>query len=260
MIWSLDGEKILWSDGRGVMAYDLTTRNTDLLQANNYDLPEAFEVKVYRPIDWSPNGRFLRLDEFHYEGGLEVILDTQTRQLFEIPNTWSYEGPEVPHGIWLSDSRFLLVRPERESGEFTTIVEIWRPSSNAGQLILDDSTTMPTGPQAIPKQPFQFPDGALAIGILGLEPTDPTSGLYHLETLFSTPEQLNQIPDVEWIWYGNEIFWEPDGSGIIIEGPGNIIDGQYEKNEIVYISTGETTAYDMVPIIGRNILQFYWLP
>jgi hypothetical protein len=262
MIWHPNGETFHWTDeGRGIMAYDLSTGNETILQSHNLESSEYYERERYLPIDWSPNGRFLRVDVFRHEGGGEAILDTVTKQLFYIPNTGSYDRVERAYGTWLADNRYLLAQPEFiEAGEFKTMIEIWRPSSEAGQLILDGSIAMPTDPQAIPAQPFQFPDGAFAISILGRETTDPTAGIYRLDTLFSTPLQLNQIPDVEWIWYGDEIFWEPDGSGIIIEDSGEIIGGQYTKNGMVYIPTGETAAYDLIPIFGRNIVQFHWLP
>jgi hypothetical protein len=46
MLWSTNGEELLWTDARGVVAYELSTGVTDVLQANNYDLPESFQVNI----------------------------------------------------------------------------------------------------------------------------------------------------------------------------------------------------------------------
>jgi hypothetical protein len=168
--------------------------------------------------------------------------------LFEVPDTFSYEGPVITYVSWMLDDRLLLVRPEGPRDERTNFVEIWRPLPADGLLIMEGSVELPANPDVYSKAPIQLADGSLGFAVLSLEPMNPTSGLYRWESLSGVPQQLSQAP---WIWWGAEVYWAPDGSGALVTTG---------SETLIYISAGESTAYDLRPLVGRFIREVHWLP
>jgi hypothetical protein len=218
-----------------------------VLQINEYDLPDLFEVQVYRPIDWSPSGRYLQLEVGHYEGGSRAILDMETRQLFHIPNTFSYTNPAKPYISWMQDNGLLLVRAEGAWREFTNILEIWRPVAGNGQWVVEDSVDLPISPRTYVTGLAQFASGSLAFGIVGIERlTNPIPGLYWLDSLHSDLQPMNQIP---WLLFETDVYWAPDGSGAVVD-----------VKQLAYVAASDSTIYSLRPLVGLYVSEVRWLP
>ena len=105
LLWSPDSQQVVWADASGIWGYRVSTATAVLLQPNLYHIDGDFELNVFRPIDWSPSGRYLRVDVGYYEGGSESILDMQNGQLIKIPYTFAYEGPVISSTSWMQDDQ-----------------------------------------------------------------------------------------------------------------------------------------------------------
>jgi hypothetical protein len=247
MLWTPDGSKLLWADVRGVVAYEISSSTLDVLQANKHTAPSPLDGRSYRPIDWSPSGRYLRLDAGHYEGSSESILDMDNGQLFDVPNSFSYVYPNRPYISWMQDDRLILVRPEGEWGEFTHTLEIWRPSPGESQWVVEGSVELPISPDTLVKAPTQLVDGSLAFGVVGTSfSNNPATGLYRMDSLNSIPQQTSEIP---WMLLGTVIDWAPDGSGALVD-----------RGQVAYVPVGESTFYGLRPLVGLFISEVRLLP
>lgn len=133
VIWSPDSQLYAWHDNRGVWLADRAAK-TYLALANPAPQPDndAY-ITLYNVLDWSPQGRYLRLARRLYEGRDQAILDTQTGQVAEIPNSFVHVGSTV-EVYWLEDGRLAVKR----SG--SPVTEIYLLSAGAENLLILVST------------------------------------------------------------------------------------------------------------------------
>lgn len=257
LIWSIDSQQVIWADARGVWQYELNAPEASLLQPSLYNLDIGNfeqEVNVFNPLDWSPSGRYLRLEVRQYEGGRESILDLETNQLMEIPYTFAYEGPVVTSLTWTQDDHLFMVRTEGTYGEFVNYAEFWRVAPEQGELVLEQSIPIPTGFQAYVSEATQLGDGAFTFAVFSFEEGDETAGLYWLEPEQGVPQKVNPLPSQ--IPYAAATFWTPNGDGALVV---------WYQDDFVYVKSGDESFYDMRPLLGdsiasdRGLLQVKWL-
>lgn len=257
LIWSMDSQQVIWADARGVWQYELNAPEASLLQPSLYNLDIGNfeqEVNVFNPLDWSPSGRYLRLEVRQYEGGRESILDLETNQLIEIPYTFAYEGPVVTSLTWTQDDHLFMVRTEGAYGEFVNYAEFWRVAPELGELVLEQSIPIPTGFQAYVSEATQLGDGSFTFAVFSFEEGDETAGLYWLDPEQGVPQKVNPLPSQ--IPFAAATFWTPSGDGVLVI---------WYQDDFVYVKSGDAGVYDMRSLLGDSIasdrghLQVKWL-
>lgn len=258
LIWSLDSQQVVWADARGVWQYKLHKPEASLLQPSLYNLDIGYTdqgVNVFYPLDWSPSGRYLRLEVNHYEGMSKSILDLETNQLIEIPYSFAHVGrPVVTSLTWTQDNHLFMVRTEGAYGEFVNYAELWRITPEQGELVLEQSILIPTGSQAYVSKATQLSNGAFTFAVFSFEEGDETAGLYWLDPEQGVPQKVNPLPSQ--IPYAAAIFWTPNGDGALVA---------WYQDDFVYVKSGDATIYDMRPLLGDSIasdrghLQVKWL-
>ena len=256
LVWSPDSKHISWADHLGIWEYDLNLSGLHLLHESYYGIREdALKTEVFRPIDWSPSGRYLRLSMGHYEGSSESILDTQTGQLFEIPDTFFHVGIPGSSVSWMQDERLFVVRSKREGNPFrkyNNSAEIWHIPTDTEELILDWSTNIPTNPRVYLTQATQLQDGTLAFMAGSFEIGDETDGFYVLEQ--GTLKLIHQLPS-QVDYY--ELVLTSTGDEALVVWYIDKQDPQYTGTtyDFVYVNVNDPLLYYVRPFLGDAILN-----
>lgn len=253
LLWSPDSQQLVWADARGIWDYWPDLATTSLLQSNRYHIDGEFDLNVFRLIDWSPSGRYLRLDVGHFEGLSESILDLQSGQLIEIPYTFAYEGPVITSVSWMQDDRLFMVRTTGGYGNFVNYAEFWRVQPEQGELVLEQSLHIPTGPDAYASEATQLADGSLAFAVFSFEEGDKTAGLYRLTPQQGVLQKTNQLPPQ--IDYDGTVFWTSDGDGAIIvwyRDPQSLHFAG-TRYDFVFVQPHDAHFYYVRPLLGSSI-------
>jgi len=249
LLWTPDSQRVIWADARGIWEYWTTSiaETASLLQPNFYHLEGGFEVNVFQPIDWSPSGRYLRLDVWHWEGGSETILDLHSGQLIEIPYTFAYEGPVISSVSWMQDDRLFMVRTEGAYSNFVNYAEFWRILPEQSELNLEQSINIPTGPEAYVSEAAQLADGSFVFAVFSFEEGDDSAGLYRLDSPKGIPQKTNQLPPQ--INYYGTVYWTKDGEGSLV-----ILDGG-ESPDFIYMKPDDVLFYHVRPLFGHYVAR-----
>ncbi|MCB0006060.1 MAG: hypothetical protein KDE04_06385 [Anaerolineales bacterium] len=265
LLWSADNEQLLWSDARGVWAYQADSGADSLLQPNAYHLGDGFEANVYVPLDWSPSGRYLRLSVGHYEGGSETILDLETRTLIDIPFSRDVNGyPEFSKITWMQDDRLFIVRTEGFSDEPVSFAEIWRLAPEEKELQLEQSLDLSLSPDAFINQAAQLNDGTFVFAAFSSALDDDSRGLYLLPDLHSAPHKTNALPpDVR---LEAMVIWAADGSEALVAWYTSPHSPQFNglTYDFVYVRPDENHFYEVRQFLGHavdregSLLQLWW--
>ena len=256
LFWSPTSQEIVWADAQGIWAHHLATHQLHFWQENFYELEQEFEVNIFMPVDWSPSGRYLRLQVRRYEGSSEAILDLQTGQLFDIPWTFFYEGPVVSSVSWMSDDRLFMVRTAGAYGQFTNFAEIWRipTTQNQSELLLDWSLEIPTNSNVYLQWATQLENGRLAFAAVSRSGEDETAGLYLLEPSTEDLQRINPLPaDAD---FYVEIAWLTSGNGALLIWSSPLF------YEFVYLAPHDPLFYHVQPFFGhleRGISRVAWI-
>ena len=253
LLWSPDGQQIIWDDARGIWSHSINAETTTLLQPNIYPKDNVVDLNTFMPVDWSPSGRFLRLDVGHYEGISESILDLQTGQLIKIPYTFAYEGPVISSTTWTQDNRLFMVRTEGAYGNFVNYAEFWRILPEQGELMLEQSIHIPTGPDAYLSQAAQLADGSFAFALFSFAEGDDSTGLYHLDSPQGVPQKINELPPQ--INYYATVYWIQNGDGALVIWYQDRQNPEYAATayDFVYLKPNEPFVYHVRPLLGHVI-------
>jgi hypothetical protein len=258
LIWSPDGDAILWGDVQGIWERNLLTFELRLLLPNDFsDTGEWVRLKFYSPIDWSPSGRYLRLLVRHYEGSSQAIFDRQSGRVIPIPNTFFYTEIEQSGYCWLENDQFLSVETSGEREEPITRVIIYSFPPDELALKVEASIVLPAAPATYAVAPQQLENGSLVYAVVSYAPNNPlTDGLFWLADLTSTPQKMNHLP--VFLSLKGEINWAPDGSGAVV----GYFDGRSHEPDFIYVPANESTAYHIQPMLGDYVsfYSFTWVP
>jgi len=257
ILWSPDSRSILWSDAEGVWSFELGASQARLIIPQTVNQPDYFDNRVYYPWRWSPLGRYVLTTFQIFEGFTQVVLDTQTGKVAELPGTFTYGYPGSKP-VWMADGRLFTIRPPLPS-EYTDFppaaIEIWRVDpQQPGMLVLENSLVLGVFWEQIPTgDPAQLADGRLAFAILSRESgDDPARGLYFADPDNLAPRKVNGLPASlsEAFWSETGIVWSPDGHGAILQD-------WSEYPMLLYVPTDRSKVYDLSLVIQGCC--FTWL-
>lgn len=247
LAWHPDNQNIAWGDGEtGVRLYNVTAKEPQLLLASQHDGANA---AVYGPTAWASNGRFLLMWRSIIEGGDRVVLDVPTGQVMPLPNSLVYADPHWPEVTWMQDDRLLVSRPQANGDLLQPpVLEIWRVNPDQGQIVLEETDTLPVAPSGI-SSPFHLQNGRFAF--LLYNPTAlSVNGVYILKGLGDQLDRVNALWPAATNW-DLRATWNPDGSGVIV---------QQTNVGVFYAPTDGAALYSVQPALGQWLHDFYWLP
>lgn len=237
-LWHQDNIFFVFSDGQGLMLYNITATRPELLISSD----DGSEFgRTFGPIAWARNGRWLLAwVSAGIEGSEKAVLDVPTGAVMPIPHTFQYADPLYAELAWMQDDRLFMVRSERGAA----LGETWRVNQDAGQVERDEVVTLSS--EAIhPTAPVHWANGRFGYGLL--DPNGgPATGLFQRVSFNEPAEQASQIPAAT---FAPEIAWSPNGSGAAISHEGRLY----------YAPTGEA-LYDVSEITGLAASHLTWLP
>jgi len=257
VLWSPDSRSILWSDVEGVWSFELGASQAQLIIPQTLNQPDYFDNRIYFPWLWSPSGRYVLAAFLIFEGVTQVVLDTQTGKVAEVPGSNSYQYPGS-NPTWMADGRLLAIRPPLPS-EYSDFpppaIEIWRVDpQQPGMLVLESSFRLDVAWEQVPTaDPAQLDDGRLAFAILSRESgDDPARGLYFADPASLTPRKVNALPPSlsESFYFQSGIVWSPDGQGAILQD-------WSDHPMLLYVPTDGGAVYDLSRVIQGCC--FTWL-
>jgi len=257
VLWSPDSRSILWSDVEGVWSFELGASQAQLIIPQTRNQPDYFDNRIYFPWSWSPLGRYVLTGFIIFEGVTQVVLDTQTGQVAEVPGAFSYDLPGSKP-TWMADGRLFVIRPPLPSiySDFPpSALEIWRVDpQQPGMLVLENSFLLDISWDQVPTgDPAQLEDGRLAFAILSRESgDDQVRGLYFADPASLAPRKVNGLPPSlsEYFYYAISIVWSPDGQGAILQD-------WSEYPMLLYVPTDGSAVYDLSIVIQGCC--FTWL-
>ncbi len=258
LLWSPDSREVLWTDGLGVWKAKREENSAQLIA--RHQIPEnGFSVRIYTPDTMSPTGRYAHLWMHHYEGSSQGVLNTETGEVIEVPNTFEYVRPNA-RTTWLDDGRLFVTRPGSIMGSIAPAIELWSLHSNrALRLELDEVVTIPVGVANFPTAPMWLADGRVAFALLNTSATNYRErGFYSLDLRRQQFRYLNSVPpsavsdsEQEAGKYYANIDWVPDGTGAIFE--------DQDLDLLLYVPLDGSAPYDLKPIFGLGPREFVWL-
>lgn len=243
LMWSTENE-ISWSDDSGIWVADLNSSpiepviaiapstNTFLFTgpnpANWDDGPSPVLTK-FIPYLWSPDGRYLVVQEYFYEYGELRVIERGTNRLAEVPE--SAIGSVSDGAIWLDETTLIHYQT---SGN----VQIWQIDPENDAMIFHQGT--------VPAVLTGYID---ALWLFGKH-----LRFSHYYSLFDldleTGELIQLTQGVEWPPY-----WSPDGQYVLWHET-RVIDE--ERQARVFLDDLRNRPRELDNVLGLDSCCWYW--
>ncbi|MBI4770422.1 MAG: hypothetical protein HY784_08450 [Chloroflexi bacterium] len=248
MVWSPDSQSLAWSDALGLWLAAVGQGAPRPLLENKHDGWE--HTRAYSAAAWSPAGRFLRLWISHYEGGSQAILDMQTGQLADLPDSFEYPEP-LARAAWLPDGRLFALRSTNTGEGYALHGEVWRMEPGSADLLVLAASFPIT---ATGREGFTFfapevlEDGRVALAVVNPSNADYQSrGLYVVAPDELTVRKLTGLPPGS---RGMQVLWSPDGASALVR--------DWSTGRLLYVPADGSALYDLRPAMGENVCCFTW--
>ncbi|MEM7114130.1 MAG: hypothetical protein AAF614_16970 [Chloroflexota bacterium] len=246
-VWHPDNTNVVWSDLNAVMIYNISGNEPRVLLENQQGT-NPDEIRIYSPIAWARNGRYLLMWEGGYEGGRRAVLDVPTGQVMLVPDSFVYGPVAFAEVTWMQDNRLLVMRPDENNELGSPTIELWRVNEGEGELVLEESSVL-SALKGYPVGPVHLEDGRFAFALGNYEDTS-MSGFYVLTALGDKLERSNGILPARG-YYEFESAWSPTGSGAVVSN---------QEGQAVYAPADGEALYDVTEAVGLWAHQFTWLP
>lgn len=251
LAWHPDNNLLAFADRAALWLFNLAASAPEVLLPNVVVEPGQGDVSqnaLYAPIDWARNGRYLMLWQEGREGGSRVVLDVPTRQLADVPNTFTSAEPFPVQTMWLPDDRLYVLRSLSLEGALTPTAELWRIQPENGVVSREEWATLSDQPLGAGGQQY-LEDGRFAYVLFAPE-ANPAAGTYILKGMAETPQRVNAVPPVTFAPGGQHALWAADGSGAIV------VSGE----RVYYAPTEGEALFEVTAVLGSNPAQFQWQP
>jgi hypothetical protein len=251
--WTPDNEQVIWADIEGLWGQGIVNGSEPrLLAANSFNFATLFAV--YRPSDWSPSGRYLRLVADHYEGFHEAIFDFETGNVLAIPySRWFIGSPVTTHLTWLESDRLFSVRGGSGDGEL--VAEVLRIEAEVESFVVESSLIVPSDESNYASGPVQLESGLIAFSLLIVaDEVNDKAGLYIVDLAAGTARKVNDWPFDSWT--EADAIWSPDGRCALVRWYRG---GGYD---FIYVPADGGVFYEVRPLLGESVLPFSltWVP
>lgn len=241
LVWHPTSELFFYADGEALWLYNLSASNPQALLDN--ESADGANIRIYSPISFASNGRFLLMWEGRLEGGSRVVYDIPTQQLIPVPDSFVYADPYPTEVVWMPDTRLLITRNDVSGASLSAAHELWRINPDDGTINLEETSS--PGQNAAAASTVNLENGRFAYALVNQ--TDPNvSGLY-LQTSFTEPN--TRINGVVPGFVSPLVTWSPDGSSAV-----------YIQHNTPYFAEVNGRLFDMSPVFGSVVKDFTWLP
>ncbi len=261
-IWSPDSSFLLWSDKSGIWLFDVDSGEQDnilpgIVKVSNQSGGEIELPVVYKPIAWSPSGRYGSVEVHPERSDIQWVglLDTKTARMVEVPGTHSYLEDDAIH-TWNDDGTLTTVQFGVENEENileTTTYEI--VPTHTDLMIATGMKTF-----SIPEMITGIDNSkSLSLRLYNLHQQE--SGIYSLilftNSLSSDSWLVKMDNQEQFIKVITEIppdsldaLWSPDGKHAVILGQ--------HGARLLCNDTGDT-LYDLRAYLGEDVKEIFWL-
>lgn len=243
--WTNDSQNMLWADVRGISIRHLNASQPTIAFLNT-DVLDQPPGTYYRPLQFAKNGRHLLVQRIFFEGLSYHVIDLVTQETISVPGSQFGIGTGYINVSWMQDDRLLKLRQQDEDGRIAPALELWRTNDD-NAIRLEETTQLTNLP---PHNNIRFVEHFQngRFGFL-LEANDPMqSGLYIMASSTEQPERINGLP-----FNQNTVYWQPDGSGAIVEQRDAI-------GNFLYTPSGGSLYYDLRTTLDSNPRAFLWRP
>ena len=239
VVWRDDSALFLYGDGEALWLFNMTASEPEPLLDNQIGDPS--QVRVFTPLDWANNGRYVLLFDGRWEGGSRAVFDIPTGQVMPVPDSFLYASPFPVEVQWMADTRLLVSRANIDQSRST--LELWRVSVEEGRLVREEQVTPEVA--GLATGTLHLENGRFAYGLVNRDSAAQT-GLY-VQTSFNEPtERVNGLLPG---FVAPVVVWAPDGSGAIVE-----------QNGLVLYAVTNGGLYDIGAQAGLFAHSFTWLP
>jgi len=243
IMWATENE-LSWGDKSGIWVADLNSypiepviainasTNTFLMGFMNpadWDKDPIPTLTKFIPYQWSPNGRYLLVEEYFFEYGELRVIERDTNRLAEVPE--SAIGAVSDGAVWLNETTLLHYQA---SGT----VQVWQINQENDPMLLHQ--------EAIPAKIMGSIGGVWILG----NHLRASSSLFDLD--LETGELVELDQNMSW-----PLYWSPDGQYVLWSDTEYIDDGRIDH---VFLDD----LYDDLPpteldeVIGLNVYPWYW--
>lgn len=255
-----DNDHFLWLDEAGIFQFDyaLQTGEQPLITINPDDLSGAL---AFRPVAWSPAGRYLLLEGGFFEGSAYFIMDSETAALAMLPDSNSYVT--VATSTWRPDGTLFVFAPPQtgEQGLHGAHYQL-EPAEAAlwvnriaGQTVVPTTGTIGEADIGFTITAPSAPGGEQPV--LSLQGSGTADGLWTVSTGQTWQmNRLNQVPAT----VAFPVTWVPDGSGALFITR----DNNGAVRDVVYVAADETGSDGSRPFslgtwLSTQLTDFHWI-
>lgn len=264
LLWSPDGRELLWSDSRGIwVSKNSQAARLAVSGAVQFTDPHGNQSEVnviYRPIDWSPEGRFILAEAIPSATGVHwlAVLDIRTGQAFELPYTFSNLGQEIPSwaATWLNDGKLALIYNDLETPEKYPRIRLYKVMPTNQEFIVLDremqifetefmlSATDHPGNIYSPAWLDQTGPEVVSFALIPSEPVTPPV-LVSLNYKKDTIGVLHTLPDDT-----TDVVWSQNNTDAIVLG---------EHSRVFWAPTEPGPLLDLHSLFGADFREFLWI-
>lgn len=245
LVWHPAGDLVVWNDRDAVWWQNLVASQPEILALNQHVAAgvTADEIHVYRPQSWSPNGRYLLVQDGRYEGFDYAVIDVPSQTVIAIPNSYVYGNTPATELTWMQDDRLYLLHDAEKQ---KPTAELWRVDPEVGELVLEESHILGDS-QFFSSSPAHLADGRFAYALVTTS-NNSTAGIYFLTAMTEQPQRINALLPVR-DDFETQVLWLADGTGALIR----------QANSLLYASSDNQTLFNVRPLLGQSAHHFSWV-
>lgn len=264
LLWSSDNRDLLWSDRQGLwVAHE--TQPARLAVPGRVQITdpqgERSEIQVvFRPIHWSPSGRFALVEVIPSTTSVHwlAVADTRTGRVVEVPDTFSVTTDEQLEDAisWLEDGRLAVAAGNPDTPRRYPTVTLYQVIATHEKLLVVDKTfslfnedflfspTDHPGIRFVPYALTQTNDEQLSLALIPSENITPAV-LVNLD-LKSGDVAIQRVVTINF----DKIIWSSTRPDAIFFGA---------NSEVIYLPAGSTPEIDLQAIFGNDLHDFFWV-